>query len=50
MVAPAPLTIGWMEIGTFLLANVIIIWICAPRLIGDIRRWTKNPAAPGGSG
>ncbi len=40
MPAP-PLTIGVEELGLFLLANVIIVWICAPKLLTDIRRWRK---------
>jgi hypothetical protein len=38
---PAPLVFGWPEIGTFLLANAIIIYICAPKLLRDIRRWRR---------
>ena len=34
-----PLVIGWPEMGWFLLANAIIVWICAPRLLRDIRGW-----------
>ncbi len=33
----APLVIGAGEIGLFLLANVIIAWICVPPLIREIR-------------
>lgn len=42
---PAPLVIGWPEIGWFLLANAIIVWICAPRLLRDIRGWIA-PRSP----
>jgi len=38
-VTPPPLVLGWPELGVFLLANAIIVWICAPRLLVDIRRW-----------
>ena len=37
MVAAAPLVVGAGEIGLFLLANVIIGWICVPPLIREIR-------------
>lgn len=30
---------GWPEIGVFLLANVIIFWICFPKVWRDIQRW-----------
>lgn len=36
---PAPVVFGPIEIGVFLLANAIIIWICLPPLLRDIRRW-----------
>lgn len=39
---PPPLVIGWPEIGIFLLANAIIIWICAPRLWRDIVTWRRG--------
>ena len=39
--APPPLILGAGEFGMFLLANAIIVWICAPKLLGDIRRWRK---------
>lgn len=39
MTPPPPLVLGWPELATFALANAIIIWICAPRLVRDVRGW-----------
>lgn len=36
---PPPLVFGPIEIGVFILANVVIVFFCAPRLLIDIRRW-----------
>jgi hypothetical protein len=47
MIQQAPLSIGLPELAMFLLANVILVWICAPKLVRDIRRWTSGE---GGSG
>jgi hypothetical protein len=33
------LDLGWPELGTFLLANAIVFWICFPKVWQDIRRW-----------
>ena len=41
---PPPLVLGWPEIGIFLLANAIIIAICAPRLWKDILAWRRESA------
>ena len=41
-----PLVLGWTEIGIFLLANAIIIWICAPRLLRDIVGWRAERRGP----
>jgi hypothetical protein len=30
---------GWPEIGTFLLANAVIFWICFPKVWLDIQKW-----------
>lgn len=38
MTAP-PLVNSPMDIGIFLLANAIIITLCAPRFLVDLRRW-----------
>lgn len=40
--SPPPLVFGPVEIGVFVLANAIIVWICAPKLLQDIRRWRKG--------
>lgn len=37
-----PLVLGWKELALFALANVILIWICAPRLVRDIRGWVSR--------
>lgn len=34
-----PFHFGAGEWFFFLLANAILIYICAPRLLGDVRRW-----------
>ena len=39
MIPQAPITFAAGEWFFFLLANAIITWICAPRLLGDVRRW-----------
>lgn len=36
---PPPLVLDAPVWATFALANAIIIWICAPRLVRDIRGW-----------
>ena len=41
-VAQPPLVIGWPEFGTFLLANVVIFYICFGKLWADIKRWRKE--------
>jgi hypothetical protein len=33
----APLVLELPELGLFLLANAIIIWICGPKLLKEIR-------------
>ncbi|MSP55988.1 MAG: hypothetical protein EXR69_10350 [Myxococcales bacterium] len=39
VIAQPPLVIGPTEIAAFLLANAIIAFFCAPRLMVDFRRW-----------
>jgi hypothetical protein len=41
-VTPYPLSIGWTEIGIFMLANSIIFYICFGKLWEDIKRWRKQ--------
>lgn len=38
----APIQFGLGEWGFFLLANAIIIYICAPRLVVDVTRWLRH--------
>lgn len=42
MNAPLDTSFGLGEWVFFLLANAIIIWICAPRLFTDMRRWIRR--------
>lgn len=36
----APVVIGWPEIGTWMLANVIVFYFIGSKLWADIKRWT----------
>lgn len=39
MMPAPPLVYSPMDVGVFLLANAIIIALCAPRLLADVKRW-----------
>jgi hypothetical protein len=39
MIPSPPIVLGPMEFGAFMLANAIIIFFCAPRLLIDLKRW-----------
>ena len=37
-----PVIFGWRELAWFLMANVVIFYICFGKLWEDIKRWTRR--------
>jgi hypothetical protein len=48
-VAAPPLVLDGTVIGVFLLANAIIIWICAPRFWKDVLAWRRGHSSASAS-
>lgn len=46
-ISQPPVRFGPGEWVFFLLANAIIIGICAPKLLGDVRRWVRDGGVRG---